>query len=631
MAKQSDADASSVRKDSGNNSTGEQGKTFEGNLEQELYREKPSTRPGRVKKVWGIKRDEAPDSESWEADQLEPVRSLPLGRYFSIALAFFILSVAIFAFVFFYRSIAIRDVRIELSGPTEVGALASQAYTLIVRNGSSLTLEDGAVEIDLGDGAYFTDQPTDRQRTIPIGQLKSGERRELPLPLFFHGRANSVSEVKATFSYLSPKRNQRFSTARSLAVSINRGSFDFQSHFPNQVFVGEPFQTAFRFSNTTDQPYDLTIRVDPPGSFESVSFSPPTAAPLTWHFSALQPNALAEIILIGRFAEAPLNPVFRAIPTITVRGQEFSLEPIPVAVKAIASPVVLRVQSYPENKLAQLDQELTYTVRWQNKSTINLSDTRLKVTLEGPFDLSSVRSDGYLSATDQSLVWDARNQSKLYRIAPGEEGSVSFAIKTIRDFPLSSPTTKNFRLKVRATLETSSIPPEVQVLSQTLAVTAEDDKAIPGNITASPVIRYRDDAISNHGPFPTIAGAHTTLTAHLYIGTVAEDFRNIIIRTKIPIGVQLTGVWGNAFDPTKLSYNSKTGDFTYQLPDLPANLGYGSSPPHDLAFQLEVTPPATSPDQFVILGPATLSAQGAHSQRSFQLTTNPVTLSDVGQ
>lgn len=630
-----------------------QGEPFEEKLEQELYKEVKSGRVGRVKKVWGVKRKEPASQEFWQEKQTERLWFFPIKKFFWPSFILFLISFTIFLFVFYFRQIQISGININITGAPEISSLSPQEYRVTIKNSSKFLLDESVLNVTLNDGGYFVQENSNRighgeaegssksettgrtanQKTISLGSLSPNQQIEVPLRLFFTGKTNQVIEIKAVLNYLSPKKNQRFSVEKNLAVTVKKAVFDFQTHFPNQVFVGEPFQLSFRFSNITNQPFDLRVQVENPGNFESISYSPPYEAIsqeklLSWDFSNFQPNSASEIIVIGKFIQEPLNPIFTIRPTITFQNQTLTAQSIPVAVTAINSPIVIAIKSQPEGKLLDLNRIVTYTVNWENKSSINLEDARLKVDFEGPFDLGDLRSDGYFSAFENALIWDARNNSKLYKILPGESGSVNFSVKVVNNYPVFSPNQKDFRLRVKATFETKSIPPEVQILSRQISIEAEETKFLPGDISVLPVIRYRDNLLSNYGPFPPVAGGKTALTAHLYVDTIAEDFQNVIIKTKIPIGVQLTGVWGGNFEASLLSFNRITGDFVYQIKQLPANLGNGYQS-YDLAFQIEATPPIADPREVEILGPVELEAVGRHSQKIFKVTTRPVKLNNI--
>lgn len=607
--------------------------TFENELENELYKEKTSKRPGSLKNIWGVQRRNIAATENWRHEESEEslhTSVLPVKKLFLFSFIVFLLSASVFGFVLFWRMVKINNVSIELSGPSDVSALSPVAYTIQLKNKSKYTLENTVLTVDLGDGAYFEGDPTSKTKQIDIGAFQSGDITSIPLPLFFAGKTNQVTEIKATVEYMPPKKNQRFSVDKKMSIAIKKGAFDFQASFPNQVFVQEPFKLSFSFANITNQQFGLKLSLENPGNFDAISFVPENQGDLSWDFPTIAQSEKADVVMVGKFSSIPINPIFTVIPTLLYQGQEFQLEGIPVAVKTIDSPVVLHISSYPENKVMDLNQQISYTVSWENKSSISLQDVSLHINFNGPFDFSDIKTDGYFSSSNHTLVWDARNKRELNKILPKSKGSVTFQVGVPKEYPIFSPNDKDFPLSVSAQLQTQSIPPEVQILSSELVVRAEDKKILQGNASLAPSIIFYDNIIQNSGPFPPTTGSKTTLTVHMKINSIAEGLENIQLKTHIPIGVQLTGVWGGYFDPQNLSYNQKTGDFLYQIKDIAANHGVIYEP-IDIAFQIEITPPLGDFEKFTILDSLTFSAQGTYSKKTFSQTLPAVNLEQVIQ
>jgi hypothetical protein len=604
---------------------------FEKQLEKELYKGRASKRIGRVKKIWGVRHKEPEVEEFWQErfEHLVPSRGFPLGKLFLAALVLFIISSIIFGFVVYYRRLFVSGVDVSITGPTETEALVSNNYIFRISNNANLSIEEVTLKIELGEGAYFADKPQERSQTFSIGQIISRTNSEVALPLLFVGERNKVVQIKTTLIYLTPKRNQKFELERTAAVTISREPFTIQSFLPNQILINEPFAISFRATNISTQPYELRLNISLPQGIELIEADPPTDGYLSWRFDSLQPQAIADMRLVVQANSIPLASVIKITPVIRLNENDFSFNEIPIAFKVLDSPIVFKVLSRPEENVVDLDQELTYTLSWLNKSSVSLEDVKIKVFLEGFFNLNSLNTDGYFSPIENALIWDARNKPELLKLPPRAEGSARFLIKTSSAYPLSSPDKKNFVAKVVARMETSSIPPEIQTVSPKISWQVIDQKRVTGQLTVTPSILYQDAAINNYGPFPFERGKPTALTVHLQVKTMAEDFQNFVVKTKIPVGVRLTGVWAGDFNPAYLSYNQTTGEFVYRVQQLPANLGFGLRP-LDLAFQIEVTPPLYGNFMnFVFLPSMEISAQGQWSQKNFKIVTKNFRLIDT--
>lgn len=604
---------------------------FESELEKELYKGSASKRIGRVKKIWGVRRKDEAESEVWSnaPRPTRPSRGLPLAKIFFWSLILFIISSLIFGFVVYYRRIYISGINFNLVGPTKTDALAVNNYDVQVSNNSNSNLDNVSLKIELDQYGYFVGAGQSKTKNYSLGQLMSGQNTSIKTPIFFFGPKNKISDIKLILTYSPAGRNQNFEMTNSLAVTIDKEALSFQSFLPNQILSGEPFSASFQLSNVSSQPYDLSLKLDlPPGAILN-SASPPYSKYLEWQLPNFGPNNSSNINLTLQFNNIPIAPVILITPVITYEGVVLTSSQIPVSLQVLSSPIAFTITSYPSDQAVSLPTNMTYTVSWVNKSSIDLKNVQIKVNLNGPFDLGSIKTDGYFSAIDNALIWDARNKSSLADIPPNGQGSVSFSIQTLNNYPVSSVDQKDFSLEVKAEMSTASIPPEIQTIAKQISWSASDNKNIIGDIKISPTIDYQDTVISNSGPYPFQSGQPTTLTVHLKITTIGEKFENVLIKTKIPAGVKLTGVWAGDFNPNNLSYDSQTGDFLYHINELPANLGYGMNP-YDLAFQIQVQPPLYGDiNNFIALTQIQLSAQGQFSKKVFDLTIPPLSLSNI--
>ncbi|MGC8981630.1 MAG: hypothetical protein ACP5JU_01645 [Minisyncoccia bacterium] len=598
---------------------------FEEELEKELYKEKPSERIGRVKKIWGVKRKEPEKYELWEEKATEKERTFNLKKIFFIILSFFVLSVGLFVFVLYYRSIFIKGVSIDIIGPLEVNSLIDYSYSIKITNNSLYTLKDVKLDLSLKNGAYFKDDISD-SKVFTIGDIEPRSSQEIKVDLIFLGKVNQIAKISSSLTYSTERRNQYFQIDKDLGVNIKSEALTYQIFKPSKIFIGEPFIISIKVMNNSDKNINLNLKLDTPESLEIVSLSPPPQELLTWQTDSIPPNSYFEIDITSKFKEEPINPVINLIPKIIYEDREFDLDNVPIAIKTIKTPITLKIETKPEESLIDLDKTINYKIYWENKSTIDLNNVVLKVYLEGPFDFNSISTNGYFSPFEKSIIWDARNKPSLYDIKPQTSDYVEFNINLIKDYP---PGSKNLEAKVRAVLETESIPPEIQVLTKKFSVEISDTKIIPGKISIKPLILFKDTNFTNTGPFPLQKGQKTTLSFYLLISTYGEDFENVIIKTKIPIGVALTGSFAGEFNPMNLSYNQDTGDWVYRIDELSSGYGniYGQ---YSLIQQIEVTPPLYGDlEKFVIIPQVLLTARGKYSGKTFEISTSPITIGDL--
>jgi len=600
-------------------------RSFEEELEKELYGTKPSKRVGRVKKIWGIRKKEIEKPETWEEVEatIEDTFILrkKIKKFFWLSFILFVISVGLFSLIYYYRSTYIKRISLNILGPEEVNSLSLYEYLIKIENNSKEIITDTKLTLFLQEGAYFYDDLDSKNLAFTIGDLDPNTSREIKVKLVFLGNVDQVIKVKATLNYSTIKRNQIFELNKELAVTVKKEPINFQISLPSKVFLNEPFAIYIKGINNTDQEIDVNLELTSQESFEVISLSPPTENKLNWSFKNLNPNNNFEINITGKFLSKAQDTVILLSSYITFKNKTFSLKSLPINVKVLESPIVLEISSNPGDDVVKLGSHLSYTIKWTNKSSIALNNVKLKVNLEGNFDFNSIKTDGYFDPFENSIIWDARNKPSLYVVQPGSSGFVNFTISIINKYP---PGQKNLEIKVIAKIETETIPPEVQVLTKKLTIETQNTKKIAGNLLVEPSAFYNDPNIKNTGPFPLQPGKPTTLSIYLNFSTFGEDFENIIIKTKIPIGVKLTGLFGENFNVNNLQYNPDTGEFIYKIDELIA--GYGDIyQPYKIMFQIEVIPPLYSdPRLFVFLPSIEVNAQSKFTLQTFNIKTRQI-------
>lgn len=604
---------------------------FEEKLSEELYGIKPSSRVGKIKKIWGIQKRKPEKLQPWEEFEFDveylTIFKKNIKKVFVAIFLLFLISASAFIYIFYYRAVYVRGVNLNILGVEEVNSLDEYEYAIKIENNSNYQLVDSKLEINLEKGVFFADDIEAEKKIINIGDLDLKTSREIRSRFFFIGNLNEIKKIKVAYIYYTPKRNQEYKTEKELIVSIKKEPLSLQIYSPSKVFVNEFFNFSIKLSNNTSKNLGFKVSVNFQGNYEADVVSPPYERKYEWTFNSISPNSSLEISMIGKYLKYVSNPAVYVDVNLIYLNRIFPLKTYSVGINILESPIVLEIESRPESNVVDLRLPITYVIRWTNKSSITLNNVKLKVNFEGPFDYETLRTDGYFDPYENSIIWDARNKPALANVSPGSFDYVTISIAPTKEYPIGK---KDLELQIKATLETESIPPEVQILSKKLSIQTQLTKKIKGDINVVTELLYNDPQVKNTGPYPLVNGKPTTLSFYLKFYTYGEDFQNILVKTKIPIGVKLTGVVGGEFNYNKLQYNAETGDFVYQIDEI--SVGHGSIyGPYSIMFQIEVTPPLIGNiNNLVIIPPIEISAQGKFSGESFKIKTNELQPFNIG-
>ncbi|GIW66078.1 MAG: hypothetical protein KatS3mg094_597 [Candidatus Parcubacteria bacterium] len=603
----------------------DQGESFEERLEKELYGQIKSERLGKVKKIWGKKIKESKSTEDWQ-DYLDNSNvfgffNFNLKKIFIISFLLFIISLGIFSIIFYYRTINLKGIDINVIGPEDVNSFQVYEYTINVSNNSKLDIENVRLSINLSEGIYFYDDLDQNSLTYNLDKISSKSSEELKIKLFFLGNIGKGLNFNVNIYYKPSGKNQEFNISKNFLTTVKKEAFSLQIFSPNKIFLNEPFVISLKFTNSSDITYNLNLFLENNPDLEILSINPaPEVGLTTWNFNELKPNDSGEINITAKFTNLVEKPVISFQPKIIYKNKVFFIKNYNLTLNILETPIRLEIVSDPSDYIVNLNKFITYEIKWENKSKVSLQNIKVKVYLTGAFDFESIDTDGYYSPIEKSIIWNSVNKPQLASINPGNKDSIKFSIKTIDKYP---PGSKDLNLRVEAILETETIPPEIQILTKKLSIETQESKVIAGNFKFNVKVLY-DNQFNNSGSFPLVNGKKTTLSTYFEICTYGEDFQNFIITGKIPLGISLTGNFDFNFDVNKLQFNSETGDFYYKIDELSA--GYCDIyPDYKLAFQIEVLPPLYGNiNDFIIIPPLKINAQGKFSQKVFELTTQPI-------
>jgi hypothetical protein len=537
-----------------------------------------------------------------------------LNKIFLISIIIFIISLITFAYFFYLKPRPAAGLKINFIGPKEVLALENYDYQIQVENGSNQRLTNVSLKISLSQGAYNSERINEKEFSLFLGDLEPQKKYESKINLFFLNGGNEKETINLILSYKIGNKPNIFSKESIFSVLVKNTPIKAQIFLPAKIYLNQQFQANFTLINLTSKKLDnLKITVEPPSYF-LLSSSFPKSENLTWFFSVLESKESKNISLIGQFQNIKTTGVFSLKIDFEFQGINFSLPKEIAKINVFENPVVFYINSNPSKESVQIGSNLFYEIILENRSKTSLENCEVKVTFEGPFDLQSLSSNGYYSQFEQALYWNPRNNENLLLLKPGDKAVFSFSISLFRSYPILGGENKNFTTKIRAEFRTPSVPIEIETPSKEYVVFQEDYKKIIGDLTIDQSLVYNDKYFLGEGPFPLQHNQPTTLTWHIYIKSIAEDFENLIISTKLPVGVNFTGKVGGDAILENLKYDPRTGSFLYVLNNIPANLGY-TEKMIDLAFQIIVEPPGNIDiNNFVIIPSLQYSAKGSFSQ-----------------
>lgn len=543
----------------------------------------------------------------------------------------FILSLTFWAISNFLSKEEPKELSFDLIGPTEVNSLEENYYTFLINNFSRVDLQNISLNLILSEGAYFS-ETEEKERVFDIGELSAGTSTKINFALVFLNEGNKKETVKAIVRYKTKNKPYVFETSKEISVLVKNTPLVIIPSLPISVFALQPFEAKFKVLNNSPEVLNnINLKINPPQEF-NLQQTLPLSEMLEWNFSALNPQETKEITLLGYFKSLPVFPFFDIKISFNWRNKNFSLTQQSYKLNVAENPLKIELISFPGGESVNLGSNISYTIKIKNQGKIPLKENVVKVYFDNLFDITSLRfgKNAYFSSFDNSLYYNSRYEPALLEIKPGDEVKLNFSISLFRSYPILADRDKNFIAKVFVEFHTPSIPPEVKTTNlNEYVIKIEDAKKIIGRFEIQSFLVYKDNLIENSGPFPLIRETPTTLNLHFKIKTIGEDFKDFSLTGKLPPFVNFTGKVGGDALASNFNYDNKTGEFSYYLANIPANVGYKEKE-LDLVFQIVVLVPANLDPRFLELIPGfNYKVTSVFTNTNFTGTTDNINTSEI--
>jgi hypothetical protein len=552
-----------------------------------------------------------------------------LNRILVFSFLIFVFTIGFFIYFVYFRLSPAAGLKINFLGPNEVLSLENYSYQIEVINGSNKKLTDVTLKISLPEGAFSIKNPQEKDISLFLGDLEKGQSLKQNLDLFFINAGGLKETLKFVLNYKIENKNYVFAKEEDFSVLVKSPPIKTQMFLPTKIYINQGFQANFRIINLTKQKLNnVKVSIEVPSGYLLIS-SFPSSENFYWEFNFLNPGETKDISLIGQIQNPKSSGVFSIKTDFSFQNFSYSLTKEIAKINVLENPVVFYLKSTPEGKSVPIGSSLFYEITLENKSQSTLENGEVKIIFNGPFDLSSLNSDGYFNEFDKALYFNTRNKPGLLSLKPGDKIRINFSISLFKSYPILGETNKNFSAKIRAEFRTPSIPAEIEEGGKEYVVSQEDEKKIIGNFDLESKLVYQDQNFISQGPFPLQPNQPTTLVWHIKIRSIGEDFNNFTLSTRFPAGVNFTGKVGDDAILDNVKYDPKTGAFVYNLNKLPANLGY-TQKEIDLAFQLIVEMPANVEYyNFIIIPQTEASALGSFSQSEVRKTLREISASQI--
>lgn len=541
---------------------------------------------------------EVPDD--WVDPSMEPVRFKKPGldatsffkNLFRAALVFLVVACIVLGISMLSgnNTISTKNVDITLTTKSFADGGESLPVQVSVVNRNRVPLELATLVLEYPEGSA-EDSGALARITRDAGTIGAGETHQEAFTVQLYGQEGSQKQLTAHLEFRVPGSNAVYDKDEIAAVTVRTSPVRLTLTATDKAIPNQ--EVPFKFTiigNGTATLGDTTLIVQYPDGFTFTrSDVQPTSGNNIWYLGDLPPGVNRTITAYGTIAGGSNDlKTIRASIGVQSKKNEKLLD---TTYNSVAQTITM-TSSFLKTNLS-LNDKTTSTVAvtgsediqvilpWQNVTGAELTNVEIRVRLGGSaYDPSKVKSStAFFDSANNQLVWTKQESSVLASVAPGQEGTFSFAIAP-RATNVTNPT-------ITFTVDIAGIQSGGVALTATGVDTKKAVVSSDLNLLAKTL--HYGGQIQNSGPMPPAANKETTYTVDLQVTNVRNKVSGVKVATILPVNV----VWKNMVLPqseaANVSYNSVTREVVWNVGDVPAGTGTTTSP-RSVAIKVGITP-----------------------------------------
>lgn len=442
------------------------------------------------------------------------------------------------------------------------------------------TLTEVSVAIRADKGTVLVDNPNLAliQKTLP--NLEPGAAYKELIPVIFWGKAQEKRRVEVVVRYLPQGMTTKLEKEVIWEPRLSRAGAEINLSLPQEVLSEENFAGYFTYRNLTSKaipnfrlileaPPDFTLSfADPPETKQEVLEGTKN---LIWERSELIAQKEERVSFRGNVAGTDYQgKFFRASLAVPVRNTNIVLAETQEDLVIAANPLALKITIAGQTDYrANPGETLQYQISFKNNYAVTLKDVVIIADISDPwFNLNKIKSEnGFFSSRNKTIIWNGGNTPQLLTLTAGESGQVQFFIDLKKSYPEQGV---NNLVKLKVEISAANKPG--QLGTEVLAKTELPTK-INGKLVLTPKLVFRDNpqtGFVNSGSATPKVNQVTQYSLYLNLKSLANDFKNVLVKTVFPTNVSYDGKIKGDLEGTNFTFNPRTGELNWRLDYLPA-------------------------------------------------------------
>ena len=503
-------------------------------------------------------------------------------------LAVFLVLCGILGYSFWRNSLSRSDMRLEILGPDQVVAGQEVEYIVKFKNNSNSKLEDIRLTVEFpshtvldgGGRAAIRDEKE-------IGSLQPGDEKSFSFKARMFGAIRDAKKIQVLLMYRPAGIKARFPTKAEFSTVIKEVPINLAMEAQSKIESGKEIKLSLNYGSDIDFDLkDVKIETQYPANFDFISGDPKPEGHNYWPLNELKKGENGKIEIRGYLSgDVGAKKTFKAKIGFSHEGEFVSLKETEFSI-GVEEPAIdiSETVNGSERYGANLGETLNYEIKFKNISDQPYHDLFMGVRLKGDlFDLSSIKAEGaQIDSATSAIIWEPNATPELKLLAPGEEGTVRFSIKTLSQIP------REFR-------SPGLISKVIVGQNQKEFITRVNSK-----LDLAQTVQINDDIFLSEGPVPPVAGEANLYTIFWDVKNYFNDAKEIVIKATLSGNVEFMGTVSPESESQNVSFNNDSKELVWNVGDVAAGIGLRDKR-RILAFQIRLTPPLSQAGQYAPL------------------------------
>lgn len=460
--------------------------------------------------------------------------------------------------------------KLEIIAKDEVDLAEKVEYLVKYKNNGNIRLENPKLIFEFPEYTL-----TEKQRKeIELDDINPGQEKTVRFEGRILGTENSAKVAKAWLSYRPKNLNARFESKTTHTTVLNEVLLTFNFDLPSMVKPDSDIDFNFRYFSNVDYPLsNLRARVNYPSGFEFKESRPQGLSKDKWKVGLLNKAEGGNVKISGKLnGKNGEQKIFKGELGMWQDGEFVPLKKSAQGLE-MGEPSLHISQKIngKSDYIASPGETLHYEISFRNMGEQAFQDMFLAVKLSSKgFDYSSLKSPrGQFQQGDNTIVFDSDSVPGLQLLEVGQKGKVEFWIDL----------KKNWQPE-------KDQPPTLN--TEVLLSDAREDFStkVESGLALNQGLYYKNEVFPNKGPIPPEVGETTNYTIMWRPKTTFNKIENVKVESGLPEWVQTTGEIFPEEESSKFSYDSSTGEITWEVEEL--NPSATTTP--NVSFQVELTP-----------------------------------------